>query len=90
MVYGFALGDEPAADGVRFGYPELKHSIVPALVMTGLVHNLGRKAAFELISPSFAMMVGALTGQGVAPSLFAVMTNLGPDRVAARLKRAGV
>ena len=30
----------------------------------------------------------ALTGQGVAPSLFAVMANLGPERTAARLKRA--
>lgn len=30
----------------------------------------------------------ALTGQGVAPSLFAVMANLGQERTAARLKRA--
>jgi len=30
----------------------------------------------------------ALTGQGVAPSLFAVMVNLGQDRVVARLKAA--
>jgi glutamyl-tRNA synthetase len=30
----------------------------------------------------------ALTGQGVAPSLFAVMANLGPERTVARLKRA--
>jgi hypothetical protein len=27
-----------------------------------------------------------LTGQGVAPSLFAVMTNLGQERTVARLK----
>lgn len=50
---GLAIGSDMmvvASDSVRFGYPELKHSIVPALVMTGLVHNLGRKAAFELIS----------------------------------------
>jgi len=31
----------------------------------------------------------ALTGQGVAPSLFAVMAALGKDRVVARLKAAG-
>lgn len=31
----------------------------------------------------------ALTGQGVAPSLFAVMTNLGQESTVARLKRAG-
>ncbi len=30
----------------------------------------------------------ALTGQGVAPSLFAVMANLGQQRAVARLKRA--
>jgi enoyl-CoA hydratase/carnithine racemase len=50
---GLALGADMmvvANEGVLFGYPELKHSIVPALVMAGLVHSLGRKAAFELIS----------------------------------------
>ena len=31
----------------------------------------------------------ALTGQGVAPSLFAVMAALGKDRVVGRLKAAG-
>ncbi len=30
----------------------------------------------------------ALTGQGVAPSLFAVMANLGQERTVARLKKA--
>ena len=30
----------------------------------------------------------ALTGQGVAPSLFAVMANLGQERTVARLKNA--
>ena len=29
----------------------------------------------------------ALTGQGVAPSLFAVMVNLGQERTVARLKK---
>jgi glutamyl-tRNA synthetase len=31
----------------------------------------------------------ALTGQGVAPSLFAVMAALGKDRVVTRLRAAG-
>jgi glutamyl-tRNA synthetase len=31
----------------------------------------------------------ALTGQGVAPSLFAVMAALGKERVVKRLKAAG-
>lgn len=39
-----------AARGLKFGYPEVKHSIVPALVMAGLQRALGRKAAFEMIS----------------------------------------
>jgi glutamyl-tRNA synthetase len=30
----------------------------------------------------------ALTGQGVAPSLFAVIANLGQERTVVRLKRA--
>lgn len=49
---GLAIGCDMmvAADNLKFGYPELKHSIVPALVMTGLQRSLGRKAAFEMIS----------------------------------------
>lgn len=49
---GLAIGADMAvaATDLRFGYPELKHSIVPALVMTGLVRHLGRKLAFELVS----------------------------------------
>lgn len=39
-----------AGTDLKFGYPELKHDIVPALVMTGLQRQLGRKAAFEMIS----------------------------------------
>ncbi|MBW6417031.1 enoyl-CoA hydratase/isomerase family protein [Celeribacter sp. PS-C1] len=49
---GLALGCDMvvAARGLKFGYPETKHSIVPALVMTGLQRGMGRKAAFEMIS----------------------------------------
>ncbi len=49
---GLAIGCDMmvAADDLKFGYPELKHSIVPALVMTGMQRQLGRKIAFELIS----------------------------------------
>ncbi|TDR92929.1 enoyl-CoA hydratase/isomerase family protein [Enterovirga rhinocerotis] len=49
---GLAIGCDMAVagDDLRFGYPELKHDIVPALVMTGLQRQLGRKIAFELIS----------------------------------------
>lgn len=38
------------AEDVRFGYPELKHGILPAIVMANLVRQLGRKDAFELVA----------------------------------------
>lgn len=49
---GLAIGCDMMVAGtdLRFGYPEVKHSIVPALVMTGLQRQIGRKAAFELFS----------------------------------------
>lgn len=62
---GLAIGCDMTVVGrdLRFGYPELKHSIVPALVMTGLVRALGRKQAFEMIS------LGRLIGADEALSL---------------------
>ncbi|KQU88110.1 enoyl-CoA hydratase [Ensifer sp. Root31] len=62
---GLAIGCDMmvAATNLKFGYPELKHSIVPALVMTGLQRSLGRKAAFEMIS------LGRLIGADEALSL---------------------
>lgn len=49
---GLAIGCDMmvAATDLKFGYPELNHSIVPALVMTGLQRQIGRKLAFEMIS----------------------------------------
>lgn len=49
---GLAIGCDMMVAGtdLKFGYPELKHDIVPALVMTGMQRHLGRKIAFELIS----------------------------------------
>jgi enoyl-CoA hydratase/carnithine racemase len=59
-VRGYALGGGcglalaadlvVAADDARFGYPEIRHGIVAAVVMAGLVRQLGRKAAFELVA----------------------------------------
>jgi enoyl-CoA hydratase/carnithine racemase len=56
---GLAIGCDMVVAGpdLRFGYPEVKHSIVPALVMTGLVRALGRKQAFEMIS--LGRLIGA-------------------------------
>jgi len=56
---GLAIGCDMfvAASDLKFGYPELKHSIVPALVMTALQRALGRKQAFEMIS--LGRLIGA-------------------------------
>ncbi|SPT63876.1 MULTISPECIES: enoyl-CoA hydratase/isomerase family protein [Actinomadura] len=55
-----------AADDVTFGYPELRHSIVPAIVMTGLQRHFGRKLAFELISTGRMLRGAELEALGVA------------------------
>ena len=49
---GLAIGCDMmvASSDLKFGYPELRHSIVPAIVMTGLQRQFGRKLAFELIA----------------------------------------
>jgi enoyl-CoA hydratase/carnithine racemase len=39
-----------AAPTLRLGYPETKHGLVAAVVMTGLVRQVGPKKAFELVS----------------------------------------
>jgi enoyl-CoA hydratase len=49
---GLAIAGDLAvmADSARIGYPETKHGIVAAIVMANLVRQVGRKAAFELVS----------------------------------------
>jgi enoyl-CoA hydratase/carnithine racemase len=74
---GLAIGCDMMVAGadLKFGYPELKHSIVPALVMTGLQRQLGRKIAFELIS------LGRLLGAEEAKSLGLANRVIAPDQV---------
>jgi enoyl-CoA hydratase/carnithine racemase len=38
------------AEDAKLGYPETKHGIVAAIVLGNLVRQVGRKAAFELVS----------------------------------------
>jgi enoyl-CoA hydratase len=49
---GLALAGDLAvmAEGATLGYPEARHGIVAAIVMANLVRQVGRKAAFELVS----------------------------------------
>jgi enoyl-CoA hydratase len=64
---GLAIGADMtvAGDDLKFGYPELRHSIVPALVMTGLVRHLGRKLAFELVSTGRLLTAAEAAGCGL-------------------------
>ncbi|KMK65132.1 enoyl-CoA hydratase/carnithine racemase [Puniceibacterium sp. IMCC21224] len=81
---GLAIGCDMvvAATSMKFGYPELKHSIVPALVMTGLVRALGRKQAFEMIS------LGRLIGAEEALALGLINRVIEGDPLPAALKIA--
>jgi enoyl-CoA hydratase/carnithine racemase len=49
---GLALAGDLAlmAESAKLGYPEVKHGIVAAIVMTNLVRQVGRKSAFELVA----------------------------------------
>ncbi|MGV9298157.1 enoyl-CoA hydratase/isomerase family protein [Amycolatopsis sp. NPDC003676] len=64
---GLAIGADLVVAGsdLKFGYPELKHSIVPALVMTGLVRHLGRKLAFELVSTGRLLTAAEASSYGL-------------------------
>jgi enoyl-CoA hydratase/carnithine racemase len=39
-----------ASENARIGYPEIKHGLLPAIVITNLARQVGRKAAFELVA----------------------------------------
>jgi len=49
---GLAIAGDLAlmAESASIGYPETKHGIVAAIVLANLVRQVGRKAAFELVS----------------------------------------
>ena len=39
-----------ASETLKLGYPEIRHGILPAIVIANLVRQIGRKAAFELVA----------------------------------------
>jgi enoyl-CoA hydratase/carnithine racemase len=49
---GLAIAGDLAvmAESAKLGYPETRHGIVAAIVLANLVRQVGRKAAFELVS----------------------------------------
>jgi enoyl-CoA hydratase/carnithine racemase len=49
---GLALASDlvVASETMKLGYPEIRHGILPAIVLTNLVRQIGRKAAFELVA----------------------------------------
>lgn len=55
-----------AGEDAKFGYPELKHGIVPALVMTNLTRQVGPKLAFELVSTGRLLSAAEMAGFGFA------------------------
>lgn len=54
------------SDQARFGYPEVKHGIVAAIVMAGLVEHVGRKAAFDLVATGRTVMADEAVQLGLA------------------------
>ncbi len=54
---GLAIACDMAvmAEDVKFGYPELQHGIVAAVVLANLVRQVGAKHAFELVSMAQAI-----------------------------------
>jgi len=54
------------SDTVRFGYPELKHGIVAAVVLANLVRQVGKKQAFELVAMADAIDGARALALGIA------------------------
>ncbi|QBC31233.1 enoyl-CoA hydratase/isomerase family protein [Pandoraea sp. XY-2] len=75
-VRGFALGGGAGlalacdlmvvADDMRFGYPELRHGIVAAIVMANLVRQVGQKVAFRLVATGQTLDGAGALGLGIA------------------------
>jgi enoyl-CoA hydratase len=74
---GLALAGDVAvmAANAKLGYPEVKHGIVAAVVMAGLVRNVGRKAAFELVATGEPIDAARALAHGLVNRVTA------PDRV---------
>lgn len=65
---GLAIGCDMmvAASNLKLVYPELRHSIVPAVVMTSLQRQVSRKVAFEMLSLGKAVGADEAQALGLA------------------------
>lgn len=65
---GLALGADMLiiSEDIKLGFPELNHSIVPAIVMAGLREHFDTKVAFELVATGRFLHAQELLERGVA------------------------
>lgn len=54
-----------AAPDIRLGFPELKSSVVPSLVMPSALAEFGRRGAFDLLTSGRLLEAHELLGRGV-------------------------
>jgi enoyl-CoA hydratase len=88
---GLALAGDVAliSSTATLGYPEVKHGIVAAVVMAGLVRNVGRKAAFELVAAGEPFDAARAHALGMVNRVTAP-EQLMPDALALAQKLAAV
>lgn len=65
---GLAIGCDMmvVASDLQFGYPEVRRSIVPAIVMAGMRHQVGQKLAFEMVSTGRLLDASEALNEGLA------------------------
>src|SRR6266849_1763721 len=86
---GLALAGDVAlmAATATLGYPEVKHGIVAAVVMAGLVRNVGRKAAFELVAGGEPIDAARASALGLVNRVTAPAPRNSPPSTARRWPR---
>ncbi len=70
---GLALASDMvvASETMKLGYPEIRHGILPAIVLTNLVRQIGRKAAFELVTRGEPLTAARAYGLGAVNKVVA-------------------
>ena len=88
---GLAIAGDLAvmADSAKLGYPEAKHGIVAAIVMANLVRQVGRKAAFELVSLGEPIDAQRALQLGMVNRVVSLSEVLDTARLAGRKARRG-